>query len=473
MQADFFSEHGLEACRSTVMSKTSQTIDTGRVLLGTHYISESDWYLVYSTPISLVFAEADSITRRAIILLVVFIAIITMLFVLEIRRIIKPILVVSAALKDIAQGAGDLTRTLHVSARNEIGELAEYFNQTMGKIRKMVMLIKTQSETLSGIGRKLSNEMTSTAAAVDQITSNIDSVKAQVQNQSASVDESNSTMLQISGNIDKQTQQIEIQSEVVAKSSASIEQMIANIQSVTTTLEKNSASVKLLREASDVGRASVQDVSTDIQEIAKESEGLLEINAVMENIASQTNLLSMNAAIEAAHAGESGKGFAVVADEIRKLAENSGEQSKTISDVLKKIKSSIDKIGSSTDAAMQKFTAIDEGVNTVFTETESIKTAMEEQSVGSKQILEVVSKLDDTTAQVKSAAAEMSEGSKQILTESKNLEQVTSEIADSMNEMATGAEQIDKSVNQVNGLSDDNEAEIKTLVSEVERFKVE
>jgi methyl-accepting chemotaxis protein len=249
--------------------------------------------------------------------------------------------------------------------------------------------------------------------------------------------------------------------------------MLANIQSVTQTLVKNAANVEELIEASEIGRSGLQEVAADIQEIARESEGLLEINAVMENIASQTNLLSMNAAIEAAHAGEAGKGFAVVADEIRKLAENSGEQSKTISTVLKKIKDAIDKITHSTESVLNKFEAIDSEVRTVSDQEMNIRNAMEEQGEGSKQILEAVEKLNDLTQKVKDGSAEMLEGSKQVIQESKNLEMATQAISEGMNEMAAGADQINVAVNRVNVISGENKNSIDVLVHEVAKFKVE
>jgi methyl-accepting chemotaxis protein len=193
----------------------------------------------------------------------------------------------------------------------------------------------------------------------------------------------------------------------------------------------------------------------------------------MENIASQTNLLSMNAAIEAAHAGEAGKGFAVVADEIRKLAESSSEQSKTISAVLKKIKTSIDKITASTDSVLNKFEAIDGGVKTVSEQEENIRNAMEEQGQGSQQILESIGQLNEVTQMVRNGSGEMLEGSRQIITEGKHLEMATEEITNGMNEMASGADQINVAVNEVNNLSGRNKENIDILVREVSRFKVE
>jgi methyl-accepting chemotaxis protein len=181
----------------------------------------------------------------------------------------------------------------------------------------------------------------------------------------------------------------------------------------------------------------------------------------------------MNAAIEAAHAGEAGKGFAVVAGEIRKLAESSGEQSKTISAVLKKIKTSIDKITASTDNVLNKFEAIEGGVKTVSDQETNIRDAMEEQGAGSKQILEAIGQLNEITRQVKGGSEEMLRGSKEVIAESKNLELASQEITGGMNEMAAGAEQINRAVNRVNELSGRNRDNIDVLVREVSRFKVE
>ncbi|MHB9293933.1 putative methyl-accepting chemotaxis protein [Hollandina sp. SP2] len=387
------------------------------------------------------------------------------------RSISRPINTLARLLKDISKG--DLTKTISITAKNELGDLARYFNFTIDQIKHLVVSIKQEAQTLSQTGGELATNMTETAASINEITANIQSIKTQTNRQVASVKDANTIMGQMVEHIDLINDQIEKQADCVNQSSSAVEQMLANIQSVTQTLVTNGDNVTNLAQAAETGRNGLQEVALDIQEIARESEGLLEINEVIEHIASQTNLLSMNAAIEAAHAGETGKGFAVVADEIRKLAESSREQSKTISDVLHKIKESIDKITASTQAVLVNFEAINDGVKTVTDQERQIRDAMEEQGSGSKAILESIERLNEITGEVERSARGMRGGSREVIKESRTLEGISSEIGERIQEMASGAEQMDTAVNRVHEISIENKEQIETLMEEVSRFKVD
>ena len=435
--------------------------------------SETTWTIMLAKAESTIMAPVNAMINFALIIAGIVIVAGSIAAFIFYHFLTKPIVTVTDTLKNISEGDGDLTHTIDVHSKDELGLMAKYFNLTLEKIKIMVRHVMNETKVISDMSSDLANNMTETAAAMNEITANIQSTKQRMINQSASVTETNATMEQITNNINKLNDHVEKQSISVSQSSSAIEEMLANIQSVTNTLVKNTENVNHLTEATDVGRTGLQDVATDIQEIARESEGLLEINSVMENIASQTNLLSMNAAIEAAHAGEAGKGFAVVADEIRKLAVGSSEQSKTISTVLKKIKTSIDKITQSTDSVLKRFEAIDSSIKIVVEQEENIRHAMEEQGQGSKQILEAIGNVNDITQLVKGGSLEMQEGAKEVMNETENLDKSTQEITGGMNEMASGVDQVNSAVNHINELTNKNRETVDLLMTEVSKFKIE
>ena len=395
-----------------------------------------------------------------------------LLLALFLRMIFSRIQKINSILKELSHGEGDLTRRIKIDKEDEIGELSAYLNTTLDKIKNLVIVIKDKSSKLHTIGNNLASNMQETAGAVHQITDNIQTIKQKINGQSASVSETHSTMELVTANIAKLSENVEVHTSSVSESSSAIEEMLANVQSVSRTLIHNAKNVNELIKVSNAGRSSLETVIQDIKVIANESNGLLEINSLMKDIAGQTNLLSMNAAIEAAHAGDAGKGFTVVADEIRKLAINSAEKTNTVSNVLKKIKKAIDIINASASIVLEDFEAIDKKIRIVSDQEVTIRNAMEEQGKGSQRILEAVSRMNEQTQMVKQGSDEMHNGSKGVIRESKNLEKVTVEIFNGMNEMAGNASEIKTRVTHVNDMSKKTKEHIEVLFDEISKFKV-
>jgi methyl-accepting chemotaxis protein len=413
------------------------------------------------------FASARIMILISVLMLLV--SIVLTVFVFR-RIIIKPVNSIVSVMEDVAQG--DLSKQVVVTSNDEIAYMAATFNGAIQAVKRLLAVIRERADALSLLGNTLAEDMDKTTAEVKTITDGIQNVSERMQSQSASLTENSASMEQVLLNLEKLGKAVEVQVNHLGKSSAAIEGMRESVNSVVQTLAKNTENVTELAEASGAGRGSVVEVSDDIKEISRESEGLLAINSVIQHISSETNLLAMNAAIEAAHAGESGKGFAVVADEIRKLAENAADQSKTINEVLKKIASSIKKVITGTDKLLQKFGAIEENVETVRTQASNIQGAMEEQQNGSKSVLDSINSLNHISNEVKESSAEMLDGSRQVKQESGNLERMTEEIGGNVRTMAESTGQIQGIVQQVNTMAAENRNSLEILKTEVGKFKI-
>ena len=432
-----------------------------------------NWIFVSVNALSTFTKDAQRLLINTLIQYIIITIALILILYFRIKRIVSlPLRNTSLALKDIAEGEGDLTVRLVLKGNDEITVLSRYFNQTIEKIGLSIKNVDSNTHIMEAIALELSSNMTETASSIHEIKSNIEGTKQQTLNQATSVSETASTIEEITNTIKALNGRIENQVASVANSSNSIEEMVANIDSITNTLQKTDVLIKELTVATRDGKDTLTSSNSVTTKIAEESGSLMEASSVIQHIASQTNLLAMNAAIEAAHAGEAGKGFAVVADEIRKLAEESSTQGKTITTTLKNLSAEIEGLSSSSNIVETKFNAIFSLAEEVKDMSYRLTKAMKNQDNVTKEVLKAIKDINFITNEVQQGSLEMLKGSEDVAREMEKLDALTHIITDSMNEMATGAVQISNAVQEVAQITQKNKHSIEDLVKEVDKFKV-
>ena len=368
--------------------------------------------------------------------------------------------------------AGDLTDRIKVKRNDEIGRLMTNLNMATEHSHTMLAALREEADKMTAIGSDLSSNMEETATAVKQISSNAATVKEKALMQAAGVTETAATGEQIQGKLNLLVEGITRQSESITQSSALITSTAENMLRINKILSQNDELIKTVYSQMKAGTDGARAANEFVKKIAERSEALLEASQVIQNIASQTNLLAMNAAIEAAHAGESGKGFAVVADEIRKLAEESNMQGKQIGAVIKESTEIIAQVSEAGIQAEKTFTDVYGLISTISEKEDSIVNLMREQEENGAQVLSAIETINKVTRDVSSASVEMLEGGKQITAEMQKLAEITRETTDSMTEIASGAEQITDAVEEVVSLAEQNKTSIEHLAQEVNKFKI-
>jgi methyl-accepting chemotaxis protein len=374
-------------------------------------------------------------------------------------------------MNELAAGEVKLDEAINVEQFNEAGQLASAINRFIAKQRGFIEQLASIGEQVSGSSSRIKGIVDEASSASEEMAASIEQVSRNAESQMSTVKRTGESLQGLIQSLNRINENVETQAGYVEQSSSAMTEMAESIRSVSDTTRKASEVSGELEQAAAEGHEAVDNSIHAIKQIERASDEVSELVSVISDIAGQTDLLSMNAAIEAAHAGEAGKGFAVVAEEIRKLATTSAESAKTINGQLARMQELVKNGVELSENAGTSLSKISSGVESSTGMIREIASAMEEQNSGTNQLLESSGSLVEATETIRSIVEEQNSRSSEMYEAIRELVDSFREIQHATREQSDGTGTIVDSINELQSIAEENAAVVSRLDSLLSGFK--
>lgn len=385
---------------------------------------------VIDARIQIIQRQSVLIALSVIALLLIIIGVVALFFA---NTIAKSVIQIAQGVRTLADG--DLSVSFTVKSRDEIGRLAKQMNDFIHSLDEALLGIKDAANRNTQVKNQLLEATEHTNRSLNEMRLAVQNVEEQAHLLDQRISDTRKIVTDMTGGVGQLDARLSDQIAMVEESTASITQMLATIGNMARLAERDKELADNLVKISDDGKEVFSAAFERIEAITEQVDKIEEMIGIIDNIAGQTNLLAMNAAIEAAHAGDAGRGFAVVADEIRKLAEASQEGSKEIAGSVRDIVNSIESAKSGSADTTKAFAEIEEKIKDVSQSVSEISGSLAETNEGGRQILTAMTNLRELSASINLESRNMAHNTRSIETTMDQLNQVAESLRNAMNSM--------------------------------------